>query len=179
MSPEHNNGLDDGELPAGTVTAVETRLQRLKRIARFSARLLAVPSASDDQTSGTLGTMWTKTDGRRSARLTSTTETGDDGATAPGGAAAAADETGVLTDGADGDEYDAPCATGLPLTVPGPPALCRNAALCCLQADSQRAGAEYCCGACFQTRASEHSDYCRYWQNPGSAEMESMLNDIT
>ena len=47
--PEHSNGLDDGELLAGTVTAIETRLQRLKRIARFLARLLAVPSASDGQ----------------------------------------------------------------------------------------------------------------------------------
>ena len=26
MAPEHANGLDDGELPVGTVTAVETRL---------------------------------------------------------------------------------------------------------------------------------------------------------
>ena len=27
MAPEHSDGLDDGELPAGTVDAVETRLQ--------------------------------------------------------------------------------------------------------------------------------------------------------
>ena len=97
MSPEHSDGLDlgDGELPAGTVAAVETRLQRLKRIAIFSSRLLAAPSASDNQTSATLGTMWTKADGRRSARLTSTTETGDDDNAAPGGAVA--DATDRLT----------------------------------------------------------------------------------
>ena len=62
MAPEHSDGLDDGELPAGTVAVAETRLQRPKRIALFSASLLAAPSASDD-TSGTMGTMWTKTDG--------------------------------------------------------------------------------------------------------------------
>ena len=146
MSPEYSDGLDDGELPVDTPTAVETRLQRrLKRIACYSARLLAAPSASDDQTSGTLGTMRTKTDGRRSARLTSTTETGDDDDTALGGAAT--DATGGLTDGADDDEYDAPWASGLPLTVPGPPSLCRNAAIYGLQAYSQRAGSDYCCGA--------------------------------
>ena len=62
MCPEHSDGLDDGELPAGTVAAVETRLQRLKRIALFSSRLLTAPSASDNQMSGALGTMWTTTD---------------------------------------------------------------------------------------------------------------------
>jgi len=84
MCPEHSDRLDDGELPARTVAAVETRLQRLKRIALFSAGLLAAPSASDE-TGGTMGTVSTTTDGRRSARLTSTTETGDDGGTVVGG----------------------------------------------------------------------------------------------
>ena len=96
MSPEHSDGFDDGELAAGTVAAVDTWLQRLKRIARFSSRLLAAPSASDNETtSGTLGTVWTKTDGRRSARLTSMTATSDDDDAAPGGAAA--DATDGLT----------------------------------------------------------------------------------
>ena len=66
MCPEHSGRLDDGELPARTVAAVETRLQRLKRIALFSAGLLAAPSASDE-TGGTIGTVSTTTDGRRSA----------------------------------------------------------------------------------------------------------------
>ena len=48
MCPEHSDGLDDGELPALTEAAVETRLQRLKRIALFLAGLLAAPSASDE-----------------------------------------------------------------------------------------------------------------------------------
>ena len=80
---EHSDGLDDGELPARTEAAVETRLRRLKRIALFSARLLAAPSASDEA-GGLTGTMWTTTGGRRSARLlTSTTKTGSDGLGAP------------------------------------------------------------------------------------------------
>ena len=84
MCPEHSGGLDDGELPARTEAAVETRLQRLRRIALFSAGLLAAPSASDE-TGGTMGTVWTTTDGRRSARLTSTTETGVVDGTVVGG----------------------------------------------------------------------------------------------
>ena len=97
MAPEHANGLDDGELPVDTVTAVETRLQRLKRIALFSARLLAAPSASDE-TRETMGTVWTNTDhGRRSARLTSTTETGDNDDTAVDGGTTQGTVEGPLT----------------------------------------------------------------------------------
>ena len=64
ICPKHSDGLDDGELPARTVAAVETRLQRLRRIALFSAGLLAAPSASDE-TGGTMGTVPTTTDRRR------------------------------------------------------------------------------------------------------------------
>ena len=42
-------------------------------------------------------------------------------------------------DGADDDEHGALWASGLPLTVPGPPKLCRNAATCGLQCYSQNA----------------------------------------
>ena len=62
MSPEHSGGFDDGELPAATVTLVETRLQRLKRMALFLAKLLATKSASGE-TGETIRTMWTKTAG--------------------------------------------------------------------------------------------------------------------
>ena len=172
---EHSGGLGDGELPARTVVAVETRLQRLKRIALYSTNLLAAPSASD-VTSETMGTTMTKADGRRSARLARKTETGG-GEAAPGGTAA--DATGVLTGGAGGGEYDTPCATGLPLTVPGPPALCGNVDRCRQAARFQLGGVGYCCGRCFQTYAADHSEICGYWHAPDSAEMESAFNDIT
>ena len=156
MAPEHSDGLDEGELPAGTVAVAETRLQRLKRMALFSAKLLAAKSASDE-TSETMGTMWTKTAGRRSARLTSTTETGgDDGTATDGGTTQGTVEgpptlvaTVGLIDGYDG---------AAPLTMPGPPKLCGNAHRCRLQANRQADGFEYCCGRCFETYAVEHSE---------------------
>ena len=78
MSPEHSDGLDDGELPARTVAAGETRFERLRRIVLHSADY-AVPSASDEAV-GTMGSSMTA-EGRRSARLTSVTRTGDDNGT--------------------------------------------------------------------------------------------------
>ena len=58
MSPEHSGGLDDSELPARTVAAVETRFERVRRIALYSTGLLAAPSASDE-TGGTVGSVTT------------------------------------------------------------------------------------------------------------------------
>ena len=75
MSPEHSDGLDDGEPPARTVAAGETRFERLRRIILHSAGY-AAPSASDGAV-GTMGSLMTA-EGRRSARSTSATRTGDD-----------------------------------------------------------------------------------------------------
>ena len=80
MCPEHSGGLDDGELPV-TVTTAETRFQRLRRIALYPAGLLVAPSASDE-VGAVMGSVATA-EGRRSARLTSTTETGDGSISAP------------------------------------------------------------------------------------------------
>ena len=176
MAPEYSDGLDDCELLVDTATAVETRLQRLKRIAFFSARLLAATSASDDQTSGALGTMWTTTDGRRSARLTSTTKTGDEEGTASGGAAA--DATDGLTDS---------MATGGGETgVPGRPMMCINHARCNRASITQKNYPAFCCNVCAISGGTEHTENCGYRPAPeaeshvpGSIEMESMLNDIT
>ena len=55
MSPEHSDGLDDGELPARTVAAGETRFERLRRIVLYSTGR-AAPSASDE-TGGTMGSL--------------------------------------------------------------------------------------------------------------------------
>ena len=158
------------------MAAVETRLQRLKRIAIFSSRLLAAPSASDNQTSATLGTMWTKADGRRSARLTSTTETGDDDGAAPGGAVA--DATDRLTDS---------MATGGGETgIPGRPMMCIDHARCGLASWTQKNNPAYCCDACAITAGFEHTENCGYRTAleveshvPGSIEMELILNDAT
>ena len=133
---------------------------------------------ADDGTGGTIGTVWTTTDGRRSARLTSTTETGDDDDTAVDGGTTQGTVEGPLTleatvglaDGHDG---------AAPLTVPGRPALCRNIDRCRQEARSQIDGFQYCYDRCFQTHAAEHSEHCRWWHTPDSAEMESTLNDTT
>ena len=133
--PEHSDGLDDGELPAGTVAAVETRLQRPKRIALFSLRLLTAPSASDNQMSGTLGTMWTATDGRRSARLTNTMTTCDNDDAASG--EAVADATEGLTDS---------MANGVDETgIPGRPLMCINHARCGRASRTQKNYLAFCC----------------------------------
>ena len=80
---------------------VETRLQRLKRIARFSARLLAAPSASDgDERTERWERCGRRRTGRRSARLASTTETGDDDVFEAGGFTT--DEMDVLKPNATG-----------------------------------------------------------------------------
>ena len=81
MSPEHSNGLNDGELPARTVAAGETRFERLRRIVPYSTGH-AAPSASDE-TGGTMGSLMTA-EGQCSARLTSVTRTGDDNGTVDG-----------------------------------------------------------------------------------------------
>ena len=179
MAPEHANGLDDGELPVDTVTAVETRLQRLKRIALFSARLLAAPSASDE-TSGTMGTMWTRTDGRRSARLTSTTETGDDDDTVVDGGTAQCTVEGPLTWAA------ATGATGEETGISGRPMMCINHASRGRASFTQKNYPTYCCDVCAISGGTEHTDNCGYRPAPeaeshvpGSAAMESMLNDTT
>ena len=78
MSPEHSGGLDDGELPARTVAAGETRFERLRRIVLYPA--YAAPSAIGE-TGGTMGLLVATAEGRRSARLTSVTGTGDDNGT--------------------------------------------------------------------------------------------------
>ena len=57
------------------MAAGETRFERLQRIVLYSTGLLAAPSASDE-TGETMGSLVT-TEGRRSARLTSTTGAGD------------------------------------------------------------------------------------------------------
>ena len=147
----------------------------LKRIALYSKNLLAAPSASD-VADETMGTTMTKADGRRSARLARETETGG-GEAAPGGTAA--DATGVFTCGAGGGDGATPCATELPLTAPGRPALCGNADRCGQASRFQSGGFGYCCGRCFQTYAAEHSEICGWWHAPDSAETESALNDIT
>ena len=143
MAPEHSDGLDDGELPAGTVTVVETRLQCLKRTSLLSENLLAAKPASG-ATSETMGTMWTKMAGRRSARLTSSTETGDGDDTVAGGGTTQGTVEGPLTlvatvglaDGLDG---------AAPLTLPGRPALCGNVDRCGQAQRFQTGGFGYCC----------------------------------
>ena len=74
MSPEHSDGLGDADLPPRTVTAGGTQFERLRRILLYSGTRLA-PLASDD-TGGTLGLVQTE-EGRRSARLASSSATGD------------------------------------------------------------------------------------------------------
>ena len=81
MSPEHSGGLDDGELPARTVAAGETRFEQLRRIVLHSTGHTA-PSASDEA-GGAVGSLMAA-EGRRSARLTSVTRTGDDNDTVDG-----------------------------------------------------------------------------------------------
>ena len=180
MAPEHSDSLDDGELPAGTVTVVETRLQHLKRTALFSAKLLAAKSASG-ATSETTGTIWTNIAGRRSARLTSSTETGDgDDTAADSGTTQGTVEgpltlaaTVGLTDGLDG---------AAPLTLPGRPALCGNVDRCGQAQRFRSGGFGYCCGRCFETYAEEHCEDCGWYPlqpPPDTAETESTLNDIT
>ena len=176
MCLEHSDGLDDGELPAGTVAAVETRLQRLKRIALFSSRLLTAPSASDNQTSGALGTMWTTADGRRSARLTSTTMTGDDDDAASG--KTVVDATDGITDN---------MATGVGETsIPGRPMMCTNHARCGRASRTQKNYPAYCCDEYASTAGFEHAEHCGYQTAleteshvPGGVEIKLMLNDTT
>ena len=174
LSPEHSNGLDDGELPAGTVTVVETRLQRLKRTALFSAKLLAAKSASG-VTSETMGTMWTKMAGRRSARLTSSTETGGDNDTATDGGTTQGTVEGLLTLAADRLDGAAP------LTLPGRPTLCGDVDRCGQTQRFQSGGFGHCCGRCFEAYAEEHSEHCGWYPTPppDTAESEATLNDIT
>ena len=74
MMPEESDGLDDAELPPRTVAAGETDFERLRRILLYSGTRSA-PPASDD-TGGTLGLVQTE-EGRRSARLASSSATGD------------------------------------------------------------------------------------------------------
>ena len=66
-------------------------------------------------------------------------------------------------DGAGDDEYGALWTSGLPLTVPGPPRLCRNAAICGLQTFNQRSCSGFCYGACAHTYGSEHDGFCRHY----------------
>ena len=155
---------------------IETRLQRPKRITLFSSRLLTAPSASDDQTSGTLGTTWTTTDGRRSARLTSTMTMGDDDADVSG--EAVIDATDGITDS---------MTTGVGETsIPGRPMMCINHARCGRASRTQKNYPAYCCDECASTAGFEHAEQCGYRTAleteshvPGSAEMELMLNDTT
>jgi hypothetical protein len=74
MCPEHCDGLDDSELPTRTAAPGETWFERMRRILIYSTN--AAPAATDE-TGGTLGSLATA-EGRRSARLTSATGTGDD-----------------------------------------------------------------------------------------------------
>ena len=181
MSPEHSGGLDGDELPARTEAATETRFQRLKRIALFSARLLAVPSASDvaGETMGTL----TTTDGRRSARLASTMTTSDgDGTVVGGGTTQTRTAANVCAELMVPDRLVRAAQPSLlslvDPEVPGPPKLRGNAHRCGLQAHSQTNGFDYCCGSCFQTYAVQHDESCRYWHTPDSSAVTEMpLND--
>ena len=75
MCPEHSDGLGDAELPPRTVAAGETRFERMRRILLYAGTCSA-PSANGG-TGGTLGSVQTE-EGRRSARLTSSSATGGD-----------------------------------------------------------------------------------------------------
>ena len=176
--PAHSDGLADGELPARTEAAVETRLQRLKRIALFSADLLAAPSASDEA-SGTMGTVRTTTDVRRSARLTSTMEMGDDDGTVVDGG---------TTQGMVGGPPTWAAATDATVEVTGIPGrlmLCINHARCGRASRTQKNYPAYCYDECAHTAGHEHAEHCGVTQRkteshvPGSAEMELVLNDTT
>ena len=120
--------------------------------------------------------MWTKTGERRSARLASTTEMGDDDDTASDGAAA--DATDGLTDS---------MATGGSETgIPERPMMCINHALCGRASFTQKNYPAYCCDVCAVSGDTEHTDNCGYRPATeaeshvhGSIEMKSMLNDIT
>ena len=176
--PEHSGGLGDGELPARTEAAVETRLQRLKRIALFSAGLLAAPSASDEA-GGTMGTVWTTTDGRRSARLTSTTETGDDDGTVVDGGTTQGTVEGPPTWAVATD------ATGGVTGIPGRSLMCINHERCGHASRTQKNYPAYCCDECAVTAGSEHAEHCgvnlRETEShvPSSVERSLMLNDTT
>ena len=164
-------------MPARTEAAVETRLQRLRRIALYSAGLLAAPSASDE-TGGTMGTVWTTTDGRRSARLASATESGDDDDTVINGGTTQGTVEGpptwvVATD-----------ATGGVTGIPGRPSMCINHERCRCASRMQRHYPSYCCDECAYTAGHEHAEHCFVTpitesHVPGSTGMELTLNDTT
>ena len=119
-------GDDDGTVVDGGTTqprtAANIRAERmvLDRLVRSAQPSLMSLLESDDEAGGAMGTVWTTADGRRSARLASTTETGDDDGTVVDGGTTQGTVEGPLTleatvgltDGHDG---------AAPLTVPGPP----------------------------------------------------------
>ena len=126
-----------------------------------------------------MGTTWTTTDGRRSARLTSTMEMGDDDGTVVDGG---------TTQGMVGGPPTWAAATDATVEVTGIPGrlmLCINHARCGRASRTQKNYPAYCCDECAITAGSEHAEHCgvnlRETEShvPGSVEMELMLNDTT
>ena len=164
-----DNGTVDGGGTAQSKIAFNIREERRVLDRRRAALPPPVTLGSLDfpETGGStlMGDGWEAYYNKPLVRLATTTETSnDDESTVDGGTTQGTVEgpltleaTVGLTDGHDG---------AAPLTVPSPPALCRNIDRCHQTARSQTDGFQYCCERCFQTNATEHSEDCRWWHTP-------------
>ena len=153
--PVHSGRLDDGGLPAGTSTAVETRPQRLQRLARYSARLLAAPLAS-------AVTRRTELWERRGRRRTGDAPPGWRARRRLKTTTSLRQEDSQLTKWTCSNPTPPGCtiAGGGEPSVPGMPMMCLNHARYNRASFMQKNYPVYCCDECAHSAGFKHAVHC-------------------